>query len=142
MTKYYSRSVGFSLLEIILVMAIVAILTMLVVPSYQASRLRAMRADGKVALLQIASAQEHFYAANNTYSTVANPLSNEQSFRSNDGSYIVTVTACDGGDIVNCFVATASPQGVQRDDNCENLTLSDTGWRGSSSGNAVECWQR
>ena len=133
---------GFTLIEIVIVIAIVGILSALAIPAYQASALRSNRADGKTALLQIAAAQESFYSANNSYSTVANPLSNTNPFTSADGKYIITVAACDGGAIGNCFLATATPQGGQAEDECENLTLSNIGARGSSEGNAADCWSR
>jgi len=113
-------------------------------PAYQESQMRSARAEAKTALLEVASMQERFYSANNSYSTNANPLTSpaQLSYTSTNGNYVVTVAACSGGAITNCFLATATPQGGQADDTCGNLTLTSTGVRAASGGTQDECWVR
>ena len=67
---------GFNLIEMLIAVAILGIITAMALPSYQASVIRSGRAEAKSILLQVASNQERFFSANNTYSTDADPLSN------------------------------------------------------------------
>lgn len=133
---------GFTLLEILIAVAIVAILAAIALPGYREAQLRSGRTDGKSALMEVASIQERFYSANNTYSTNANALTAQATYFSSDGNYAVTVAACGTGTIANCFVATATPQGNQANDTCGNLTLTNTGVRAASGGTQDECWAR
>ena len=137
---------GFSLIEIMVVLAIVGILTAVALPAYQESRMSAGRADGKNALMEVVSIQERFYSNNFSYSTHANPLASPSvaSVTSDDGNYVISVAACAGvgNTIGNCFVATATPQGPQANDSCGNLTVTNTGVRAAAGGTVQECWQR
>jgi type IV pilus assembly protein PilE len=135
---------GFTLVEILIALAIVGILAAIAVPAYQDSQLRAGRADGKNALMQVASDQERFYNNGFTYSTNAVPLATvpATTLVSRDGNYVVTVAACSGGTISTCYIATATPQGTQAADDCGNLTITSTGVRAASGGTVADCWER
>ncbi|MGV3592656.1 MAG: type IV pilin protein [Gammaproteobacteria bacterium] len=135
---------GFTLVEILVALAIVAIIAAIALPSYRDSTLRAGRADGKTALMQVASDQERFFSNNFTYSTNAVPLATTPtaSLTSRDGNYVVTVAACSGGTIATCFVASAAPQGGQTADSCGTLTINQLGVRTASGGTVEDCWER
>lgn len=139
-----ARLRGFTLVELMVVVAIVGLLAAIALPSYRDSQLRAGRADGKNALMKAASDQERFYSANFTYSTNALPLATPAvaTISSPDGYYQISVAACAGGTIQNCFVATATPQGSQTADSCGSLTITETGVRAASGGSVDDCWQR
>ena len=139
-----SKSYGFSMIELMIVIAIVGIIAAVALPAYRESQLRAGRTEGKSTLMEVASMQERFFSANNSYSTNADPLSTPvvATLFSTNGDYAVTVAACGTGTIANCFVATAAPQGEQADDTCGNLTLTNTGVRGAAGGTQDECWAR
>lgn len=133
---------GFTLLELLIVVAIIGILSSFALPAYQNGVQRGGRAEGHSALLQVASDQERFFNDNNSYSTNAQPLVNPvvATRTSDSGLYSVSVAACTGGAIGNCFIATATPQGSQASDSCANLTLTNTGLRGASGGTTQDCW--
>ena len=63
------RSKGFTLMEIMIVIAILGILLMVVLPSYSDSMRKSRRADGIRDLVEIGSRQERFYAQNSRYTT-------------------------------------------------------------------------
>ncbi|MDG2175712.1 MAG: type IV pilin protein [Gammaproteobacteria bacterium] len=136
---------GFTMIEILIVVAIIGIIAAIALPSFSDSRLRAGRADGKTALMQVASDQESLYSSTFTYSTNAVPLASPPValLASRDGKYEVSVAVCGGGvPITSCFLATAAPQGNQVDDSCGNLTINSTGVRTAAGGTVEECWQR
>lgn len=58
---------GFTLIELMIVLAIVAILTSLALPAYTSYVARAKRADARVQLVQAAQFMQRFYAANDSF---------------------------------------------------------------------------
>lgn len=137
---------GFTLLEILIVVAIIGILSSIALPAYQNSVLRAGRAEAKTELLQVASDQERYFSNFNTYVNDALPLNApvvaDRNRTTQNGFYSISVAACGGGAITNCFIATATAQNDQTADSCTTLTITDTGVRGATGDTANECWQR
>ena len=135
---------GFTLIEILIVVAIIGLLVGIALPAYQGSVLRSGRAEAKNELLQVASDQERFFSSNNTYSTDPIPLDGtvDTTRVTQNSLYSIAVAACAGGAITNCFVATATAQNTQTDDDCTTLTFSSTGVRGATGASTDECWQR
>ncbi len=143
---HHSNLKGFTLIELLIVVAIVGILASIALPAYQNSVLRSGRAEAKNELLQVASDQERYFSNFNTYVDDALPL-NTPVVASRDrttvnGLYVISVAACGGGAITNCFLATATAQAAQANDTCTTLTLSNTGARGATGDTTNECWQR
>lgn len=141
-----SRSKGFTLIELLIVVAIIGILMSIAIPAYQNSVLRSNRAEAKSELLQVASDQERYFSNFNTYVTDALPLNTpvvaDRDRTTQNGLYTISVAACSGGAITNCFLATATAAGEQTADACTTLTMSNTGARGATGDTTNECWQR
>lgn len=136
---------GFTLIELMIVVAIVAILAAIGYPSYQKSVLKSNRADGRVALQEAASRQERFYAEANTYSSDLTKLvTNADGSSSPEGHYTISVSlSCSrtvgGSTFYTCFDLTATAKGTQaKDTECATLTLAHTGKKGSTGGGT--CW--
>ena len=141
----FSKFKGFSLIELLIAMAIMGILVAVAMPVYTNSVIRSNRAEAKNELMQVASEQERFFSSTNTYSTDATPLITPivagRDRTTTNAWYTISVAACAGGAITNCFIATATPQGTQTADVCTTLTITNTGLRGATGSTADDCWQ-
>jgi len=139
------RFKGFSLIELLIAMAIMGILVAVALPVYTNSVVRSNRAEAKNELMQVAAEQERFFSSNNTYSDDATPLITPnvagRDRTTTNAWYTISVAACAGGAIGNCFIATATPQGTQTADVCTTLTITNTGVRGATGSTADDCWQ-
>jgi type IV pilus assembly protein PilE len=136
---------GFSLVELMIVVAIVGILAAVALPAYNNSVLRGGRAEGQAELLQVAAEQERFFSGANSYSTDATPLVTPnvagRDRTTQNGLWTISVDACGAGTIATCFVATATAVNAQVADSCDTLTLSNTGIRGATGDTVNECWR-
>jgi type IV pilus assembly protein PilE len=123
---------GFTLIELMIVVAIVAILAAIAYPSYQRYVEQARRADAKSALLDASQRLERCYTQNNTY--VGCPVAGT----SPDGFYAIAATA----QTATAFTLTATPQNAQAGDTrCGTYTLQSTGARAASGSlGADRCW--
>lgn len=139
---------GFTLIELMIAVAAIALLVAIAMPSYQSQIRRSHRVQAKNALLDLASREERFYAINNTYSATASDLGYAAlplAVTSGDGAsyYAMSVTISNGG---QSYTATASPAGSQTSDTtCYAYTLNQSGSKGNidSGGNALiasSCW--
>ena len=129
------RSRGFTLLELMIVVAIVAILAAIAYPSYQNYVLRTRRADGKEFMMRVAAAQERYYTNLNRYADMATlglGTSSEKNY------YTVSVALANSD---QTYTLTATPSGVQAPDQCANLTLTNSGAKGFSGAETNgKCW--
>ena len=131
---------GFTLIELMIVVAIIGILFAIAVPSYQANVLRSHRADAQSSLLDISARQERFIAQNNTYTTELSAATglNMGSTTSSEGYYNLSVAACGTGTIATCYLVTATAAGGQANDaDCLTITYDSIGVR---SGTTANCW--
>ncbi|MDD5578393.1 MAG: type IV pilin protein [Methylobacter sp.] len=135
----FKRPAGFTLIELMIVVAIIAILASIAYPAYQEYVKRAKRADAKTALLQAQMAQEKYRANNVSYGTL---VQIGTSSTSPDGYYtIATVGTLDGTN----YTVTATPAGSQIGDSCGTFAVkkSPTNDGPYYTGYAsATCWQK
>ncbi len=145
------KSKGFTLLELVITMVIVAILAAIALPNYSNYVYRTRRADGKNMLEKVAAAQERVYTNFNAYaSTVTGaPTGNPPAglgfvtATSTDGHYIVTVGGVGATNQTYTLTATPVTGDVQAADACGALTLDNTGkksWTGANPPTNGPCW--
>jgi len=136
------RHGGVSLLELLLVLAIVAVATGIALPAYQAFVLSAGRAEARDLLYQVAADQAQYQLQHGTYSEYAAPLLDSPALivASDSGRYSAEVSVCEGGTISRCYVIVATAIGQQTHDECPLMTLDSTGLRGPDSAAITNCW--
>jgi type IV pilus assembly protein PilE len=139
---------GFTLFEILAVVAIVGILAALMLPAYQESVQKSRRADARTALARMASKQEQFFAQNNSYTTTVDAAGTGLGMGKTTSAkdfYNLTAAAGSCGTIARCYVLNAVATGTQsKDTNCYKLTLDSTGrkqaYTKSGATNTDICW--
>jgi type IV pilus assembly protein PilE len=141
-----SGGAGFTLIELMVTVAIVAILSAIAYPAYSQYVLKSRRTDEKNALLDLAARQERFYSLNNQYSTVPSALGyagaafplNVQT--GNAAYYQLAVSApTPAAATLPTFAASAVPLGNQAKDKCGTYTLTHLGVQGNSTSESG-CW--
>ena len=87
--EFMKKMSGFTLIELMIVVAIIAILATIGYPAYKREVTRTSRADAHSALLRMADMQERFYLQNNTYTANIADLGGATS---NEGYYDLAVS--------------------------------------------------
>ena len=136
-----TNSAGFTLIELMIVVAIIGILAAIAYPSYQDSVRKARRTDGQAMLLNVMALQERYYTDNNLYTTDMTDLGLADPAPSDEGFYSIDGAACGAG-IASCVTLTATALAPQNSDAiCLNLSYDSTGVKGESgSGTWQDCW--
>ena len=135
---------GFTLIELMIVVAVVAILAAVAFPSYQESVRKSNRTDCKAALSAAVAMQERWYFRNNSYTDKVNEIGGTGGvLDSPEGFCGITIdVSCAGGGTIDCFTLKATPQGAQKNDKCGILTVTNTGLKGveKATYSVDECW--
>lgn len=143
-TRRYQQ--GFTLIELMIVVAVVGILSAIAYPSYTEYVQRGHRADARAGLLQAQLWLERAATATGFYpSTLPNALT-----WADDTSKRYTISLHKNGDKdpKTAFILKATPKspGPQASDKCGTYTLSNTGLRGANkktsgqTGYDTDCW--
>jgi type IV pilus assembly protein PilE len=146
-----NRQRGFTLVELMVVVTIVAILASIAIPSYREHMRRANRADAKTALLQDAQFLERNRTATNKYNKNAADgaaltkahLPSQQSPSDGAARYTIDV---DAEEATFTLTATPAPGGPMDGDKCGTLTLNEQGKKDvdhpAAGVTAADCWNK
>ncbi|MEN9728168.1 MAG: type 4 fimbrial biosis protein PilE [Pseudomonadota bacterium] len=141
-----ARSCGFTLIELMVVVVIVALLATVAYPSFVEQIRRSGRAEARAALMEARAREEQYFLDNKTY-TEDRSLLRLQLALSGSGGTAKFLTESGKYDIqVDCssacmaYTLSAVPQGAQEQDRCGTLTLTSEGVKGATDTNEGECW--
>jgi type IV pilus assembly protein PilE len=140
---------GFTLIELMIVVAVVAILAGVAYPSYRNQVMRSNRVEARNALLQVQVAQEKFFlqfgryagAAELTPLPTASPAGLGIPASTPAGNYTIGLPV--GGSATYTAVATAAGA-QQNDSDCRTFRIDQTGNKtstNSSGGTSTSCWK-
>ncbi|MCY1278731.1 hypothetical protein D9M69_540320 [compost metagenome] len=130
MTRTFSR--GFTLIELMIVVAVIAILAGIAYPSYQGYVRRTACEDAKGVLMGAANLMERFRAQNNTYAGAAlDPY--DQSPVDGAQQFTIAITASNA----TSYTLTATPTALLEDRG--TFTLTSAGVRGGT-GDLANAW--
>ncbi len=135
--KYISQKTvkGFTLIELMIVVAVVAILAAVAYPSYQDYVRKARRGQAKADLVEYVQLAERFHTVNNTY--VGFALPSTQSPREGGTAYY---TLAPTAQTQSTFTIVATAKGTQAQDKCGNLGINQAGVKTNTAGTLASCW--
>jgi len=132
MMKFRSR--GFTLIELMIVVAIIGILAVIVYPTYERQIQKSRRAQAKADLTELAQGLEREFTVNRSFSGYALPFATSPREASSVVAYNVA-GVINAGD----YVLAAAATGPQATDVCGDLTLSNTGVKTHTTGDDADC---
>ncbi len=131
---FHARVRGFTLIELMITVAVVAILAAVALPSYQDHVRKSRRAQAKADLVEVAQLLERYHTVQNTYVGFTLPF--EQSPRDGTSRYTISL----GGESASAFTLTAAPGDAQAEDKCGTMTLDQAGRKTPDNATVEGCW--
>ncbi|MBO1747587.1 MULTISPECIES: type IV pilin protein [Stenotrophomonas] len=126
---------GFTLIELMITVAVVAILAAVAIPSYSEHVRKSRRAQAKADLVELAQQLERFHTVQNTYSGMTLPFT--QSPRDGKSYYTLSLS---GAATSSAFTLQAVPGTGQDKDKCGTLTLDQAGRKTPTAAKVAGCW--
>ena len=143
------KQAGFTLIELMIVVAIIGILAAIAFPSYQESTAKTRRANAQAEMLSLSSALERYYSENNHYSNAAAagadtgaPAGTVYRVEAEVATfYTITISAVGDVDAAQTYTLSAAPVtgSAMAGDRCGTMTLSSAGVKTPTT--PTDCWR-
>lgn len=148
----WGRQAGFSLIELMVTIAIFAIIVAIAYPNYENYIRKGHRTSAKTALLTIASREERYYSTNNVYAPSLTTLGFPTTTIGGNAVYQVPADGTPYYNVIlfghnTTYSITATPIAgtTQAQDDCNTFTLNYLGQQGvannTGSTTAAACWK-
>lgn len=136
--RHARPAAGFTLIELMIVVAVIAILAAVVLPSYAEHVRKARRGQAKADMVEYAQLAERFHTVNNSYAgfTLSGSSKTVQSPR--EGGTAQYSIAFEGTQ--STFTLKATPQGGQAKDTCGEMTLNQANVKTPTAASKPGCW--
>lgn len=139
MKKVIAGTRGFTLIELMIVVAIVGILAAVAYPSYQSHVEKTRRAQAQADLMELSQFMERHYSTSFSYQKSGGgdptlPFTTSPKNNNQDTAYNISF---DGNVTDKTFKLEAQPTSMQSGDRCGTLTINQQGIKGAA---ANDCW--
>lgn len=126
---------GFTLIELMIVVAVVAVLAAIAYPAYTDAVRKSRRAQAKADLVEYAAQAERSRTVNNSYAEYDLPTDQSPREEGATAHYELSIAQD-----ANTFTITAEALDGQANDRCGDLTINNLDQKGHSAGNLADCW--
>jgi type IV pilus assembly protein PilE len=133
--------VGFTLIEVMIVVAVIAILSAIALPSYDEYVRRSRRADAQTQILQAAHYLERRYTTSGNYGVTLPP---DLAQSPGTGTVLYNITLSTNAPVNSTFTLVATATGAMTGDKCGDYILAHTGAKtiANASVSVDQCWRR
>lgn len=129
---------GFTLIEVMIVVVIIAILASIAIPSYNNAVLKSRRAQAKADIVEYAQMAERFFTVNRTYVGFSLPATQSPREAGSTSRYTIALAP---EATATTFTITATPVGTQADDVCGTLGINQAQVKTRSGSVPLQdCW--
>jgi type IV pilus assembly protein PilE len=136
-SSHVQKLKGFTLIELMITVAILGIISAIAYPSYQNAVRKAGRADAKASIMEIAQKLERCYTTYGDYSVAVANCGLTATTASAENKYSIVATLTN-----TTYSLTATATGQQANDtDCATFTLDNTGRKTGTDANGTKCWK-